>query len=324
MRFYSTPRRSSRERSGQMAKNLSIRGFAVLGLLGLAACSKKHEAPEMSAQAPASTAAAPAEPGGGAPAPANAPGPANAAKPSQASLPTTSRKVIRNAELSMVVASPTQAETKISELVERLGGYIASSDHQAVSESEARANLSLRVPVARMEEALREIRKLSVGPANEKIGSDDVTDEYIDLGAHVTNQLALEKQLSTLLAQAGSVDGALKVHHELTSVRTEIDRLQGRMRFLESESALAKIAVSLAPTAKPLQVIAVAEVTFGDRLREACVDSLSTAQSLASGIVIFVIQAAGILLPLAVFLGLPLVLALWLLGRRYKRPVPTR
>ena len=92
---------------------------------------------------------------------------------------------------------------------------------------------------------------------------------------------------------------------------------------MESEAALAKITVSLAPTAKPLQVIAVAEVTFGARLRRACVDSLSMAQSLASGIVIFVIQAAGILLPLAVFLGLPMVLVLWLLRRRYKRLAQT-
>jgi hypothetical protein len=95
------------------------------------------------------------------------------------------------------------------------------------------------------------------------------------------------------------------------------------MHFLESEAALAKIAVSLAPTAKPLQVIAVAEVTFGDQLRQACVESLSMARSLASAIVIFVIQAAGILLPLAVFLGLPLLLVLWLLHRRYKRLAQT-
>jgi hypothetical protein len=47
------------------------------------------------------------------------------------------------------------------------------------------------------------------------------------------------------------------------------------------------------------------------------------AQSLAGGIVIFAIQAAGILLPLAVFLGLPSVLVLWLLRRRYKRLAQT-
>ena len=266
-------------------------------------------------------AAAVAQPGGGTAAPVSAAAREGVAK--GATLPATSRKVIRNAELTMVVASPSEAETTISEMVERFGGYIASSDHQAVSDSEARANLSLRVPVAHMEEALREIKKLSVGLANEKIGSDDVTDEYIDLGAHITNQQALEKQLTSILAQANSVDGALKVHHELAEVRTEVDRLQGRQRFLESESALTKISVALTPKEKPPQVIAVAPVTFGDNVRLAISESVGVAKALTSGIIIFGIQAAGILLPLGVLFGLPALGAAWLLRRRYKRLAET-
>jgi hypothetical protein len=302
-----------------MARKLSagVRGVVVVALLGLSACSRKA-APDMSAP---SQAAAAVEPGGGTSAPVSAAAKDAVAK--GAALPATSRKVIRNAELAMVVASPTEAETTISQMVERLGGYIASSDHQAVSDSEARANLSLRVPVAHMEEALREIKKLSVGLANEKIGSDDVTDEYIDLAAHITNQQALEKQLATILAQASSVDGALKVHHELAGVRTEIDRLQGRQRFLESESALAKISVALAPKVKPPQIMAVAPVTFADNLRQAIIESAAVAKALTSGIVIFGIQAAGILLPLALLFGLPALAVAWLARKRYKRLTAT-
>jgi hypothetical protein len=296
-----------------MAKNLMVQGVVMAALVGLSACSRKA-APEA---APA-IAAAVQEPGGGTPSPVSTAAKDGVAK-GQATLPATARKVIRNAELTMVVASPTDAETTISEMVERLGGYIASSDHQAVSDSEPRASLSLRVPVAHMEEALREIKKLSVGLANEKIGSDDVTDEYIDLAAHITNQQALEKQLATILAQATSVDGAMKVHHELAEVRTEVDRLQGRARFLESESALAKISVSLAPKANPPQVIAVAPVTFGDNVRDAVAESVGVAKTLTSGIIICGIQAAGILLPLGVLIGLPGLAVLWFLRRRFRR-----
>lgn len=299
-----------------MARNLAVRGIVVLALVGLSACSRQAPDMSVSPQAPAAV-----EQGGGTPAPVSAAAKDGVAK-GQA-LPATSRKVIRNAELTMVVASPTEAETTISQMVERLGGYIASSDHQAVYDSEARANLSLRVPVAHMEEALREIKKLSVGLANEKIGSDDVTDEYIDLAAHITNQQALEKQLATILAQASSVDGALKVHHELADVRTEIDRLQGRQRFLESESALAKISVTLTPKAKPPQVIAVATVTFGQTLREAVSDSVNVAKELTSGIIIFGVRAAGILLPLALLFGLPALAVVWLARKRYKRLTAT-
>jgi hypothetical protein len=146
-----------------------------------------------------------------------------------------------------------------------------------------------------------------------------VTDEYIDLAAHITNQQALEKQLTTILAQASSVDGALKVHHELAGVRTEIDRLQGRQRFLESESALAKISVALAPKVKPPQIMAVAPITFGDNVSQAITESVGVAKALTSGIVIFGIQATGILLPLALLFGLPALAVAWLARKRYKR-----
>jgi len=216
----------------------------------------------------------------------------------------------------MQVTSPAAAEVKVSALVERLGGYIASSEHQDLDGSEPRASLSLRVPVQRLDEALRELKRLSVGRQNEKLGSEDVTDEYIDVGARITNQIALEKQLTALLAQAGNVDQAIRVHHELTSVRTEIDRLQGRQRFLETETAMAKVALTLLPQPK---VLAVAPVTFGGRLKAALSESVDTAQTIVVEGVLFVVHAAGVMLPLFLLLGTPALLLAWWLRRRQRR-----
>ncbi|MDF3064634.1 MAG: hypothetical protein K0R38_235 [Polyangiaceae bacterium] len=263
--------------------------------------------------ASASRATTPVSPGPGGPAHAGA-----AASGSKEQMPATARKVIRSAELRMEVASPSDAEAKVSELVERLGGYVASSEHQAVSGAERRAVFSLRVPSARLEEALRELKKLSVGPQDEKIGSDDVTDEYIDVGARVANQIALEKQLVQILGQATNVDQAIKVHHELSSVRTEIDRLQGRLRFLETESALAKVTLTLLP--QP-QVLATAPATFWDQLRDATWQSVQNARAIALGAVLLAVQVAGVLVPLAALLAGPLTLLLWWRRRRYQRLV---
>lgn len=231
-------------------------------------------------------------------------------------LPSTARKVIRNAELSIEVRSPAAAESTVSSLVAKLGGYVASSERQVTAlEGEkkwTRVALSLRVPSERLDEALRELKRLGAGAETEKIGSEDVTDEYIDVGARVANQRHLEQQLVTILARADKVDEALKVHQELTSVRTEIDRLEGRKRFLESESALAKIALSLEPL-RPVVGFATAEI--GVNVRKAATDSVSV----AAGIVTFAIRAAGVILPLVVLLGLPLLSALWLVRRRQRQ-----
>lgn len=243
--------------------------------------------------------------------------PANAnAKSGEAKLPSTARKVIRNAELSIEVQSPAAAESKVSSLIEKMGGYVASSAREIVAGEGAQkwttVTLSLRVPAERLDETLREIKRLGIGAETEKIASEDVTDEYIDVAARVANQRRLEQQLVTILAQASKVDEALKVHQELASARTEIDRLEGRKRFLESESALAKISVSLAPL-RPVVGFSTAEI--GVNVRKAATDSVSV----AGGIVTLAIRAAGVLLPLFVLFGLPLLSALWLLKRRQRR-----
>ncbi len=282
---------------------MNKKGFLVpvviVATLAVAGCALARDAPEPQAQGVGADPAAP-------------PGPAK----NEAKLPSTARKVIRNAELSIEVQSPATAESKVSGLVEKMGGYVASSTREVLAgEGEQKwttVSLSLRVPAERLDEALRELKLLGAGAETEKIGSEDVTDEYIDVGARVTNQRHLEQQLVTILAQANKVDEALKVHQELTAVRTEIDRLEGRKRFLESESALAKVSLSLAPL-RPVVGFSAAEV--GVNVRKAATDSVAV----AGGIVTFAIRAAGVLLPLAVLFGLPLLGLFWLLKRRQRR-----
>lgn len=254
-------------------------------------------------------------PSGGEPAPATAPV-AGAADAAQSKVPSTARKVIRNATLSIEVDSPAAVESKVSSIVERLGGYVASSTRIAhADEGERKAGevqLSLRVPSHRLEEALRELKRFGKGAESEHIGSEDVTDEYIDLGARITNQRRLEEQLAKILTQATDVDGAMKVHRELTSVRTEIDRLEGRKQFLETESALAKIALSLRPF-QPTVGVSAAEIGVSARR------ATSDAVSVAAGVVTFGIRAAGIIVPLSLLFGLPgLGLSLWI-RRRQRR-----
>jgi hypothetical protein len=255
-------------------------------------------------------------PAGGEPAAVSAPAAAGAADAAQAKAPSTARKVIRNATLSIEVDSPAAIEGKVSSIVERLGGYVASSKREAHTDEGQRKSgeveLSLRVPSHRLEEALRELKRFGKGAESEHIGSEDVTDEYIDLGARITNQRRLEESLAKILAQATDVDGAMKVHRELTSVRTEIDRLEGRKQFLETESSLAKIALSL----KPLQpTVGVSAAEIGVSARRATSDAVAV----AAGIVTFGLRAAGVLVPLSLLFGLPgLGLTLWI-RRRQRR-----
>jgi len=289
---------------------MTAQKILVLGLLALGACSRSAEPPAEGQVAP-TVAAGPLMQGAG----AGAKDAARAATEAAGSaLPMTSRRVIRNAELSIEVTSPAAAETSVTRLVERLGGFVASSEREVAGDegqrAETRLRLSLRVPSEKLGEALGEIKRLGRGAETEKIGSEDVTDEYIDVAARIKNQRTLEEQLTRLMAQASTVEIALKVHQELASVRTEIDRLEGRKRFLETESDLAKISLSLSPL-RP--IVAATPTGFGVAVRRAATD----AADVSTGLLTFAIRSLGVLVPIVVMLGSPTwLLALWIHRRR--------
>jgi hypothetical protein len=283
-----------------------------VGLLALGACSKSAKPTAEARLAP--TESAPMTEGTG----AAAKDTSRAAAPAVAAnmLLKTSRRVIRNAELSIEVTSPAAAEATVTELVERLGGFLASSEREVVGEegqrAETRLRLSLRVPSEKLGQALGEIKRLGHGAETEKIGSEDVTEEYIDVAARIKNQRSLEEQLTRLMAQANTVESALKVHQELAGVRTEIDRLEGRKRFLETESDLAKISLSLNPL-RP--IVAATPNGFGVAFRRAATDAVDISASLLT----FAIRSLGVLAPILVMLGAPgWLIALWI-QRRQRR-----
>src|SRR5262249_34354091 len=145
---------------------------------------------------------------------------------------------------------------------------------------------------------------------SERIDSEDVTDEVVDVDARLRVQTRLEEQLLELLKTATTVEAALNVHKELANVRTEIERLQGRKELLEREVALSTIRLTLgAPPAEG--------VSFG-ALRTNVARAYSDSLLVGASIVVGAIRVTGVLLPIVVLLGLPTLFGL-LLARRWMR-----
>jgi hypothetical protein len=276
----------------------------VVALAALAACSRKLEAP--SAGAPASQAVAPKD--------ARAATGASPLKGAGAVRPEGARKVIYKADLSVEVRSPSDAQTKVTTIVEREGGFIASA---ARENSEGRTDdvtLVLRVPADRFGAVLAEIRKLGDGKRAERIDSEDVTEEFVDLEARLRAQTRLEEQLLELLKTATTVEAALKVHTELANVRTEIERVTGRKLLLEREVLFSTIRVTLnAPATE--------SVSFS-RIGKSVSDAYSDAVLVAGGIVVTAIRVTGVLVPVAIMFGLPLALVVLAVRRRSRRRTP--
>jgi hypothetical protein len=164
---------------------------------------------------------------------------------------TTERMIIRRAELSLVVQDTKEAISKIESIAVEKGGYLHQSSVWKEGEN-LKAQLTIMVPAAKFEETLDALRKLAVDILGESVSGQDVTEEYVDLEARLRNLEATEKELRELLAtvreRSGKAEDIMAVYRELTSIRDEIERVKGRMKYLEQMTAFSTIVVNLTPS----------------------------------------------------------------------------
>ena len=227
------------------------------------------------------------------------------------------RKIIRNADITIEVPSTIEAQHQVTSIAESHNGFVVTSEaKQRESNDPAQRTLDIklvvRVPSNQFGRAFDEIKKLAGNTPAEQVTSQDVTEDFIDLEARIKTQKALEVQFLEIMRQANKIADALEVQRQIAEVRTEIEKLEGRKRFLENRSSLSTINVSI-QTPKP--IIAVTETGFRRSLREAVSDSVS----MGSDLVLFFARFVIMMVPISVLVLLPSALVIRYLIRRAKR-----
>lgn len=227
---------------------LSIMGLIVAVAL-LAACGAAAPASERGMATDSSGGRAPAA----APAPTMAPlQPSYGDKGNQneASSANLDRKVVQTANLSITVKDTAATLEFVQGLATQWGGYIVNSTSWREGD-QLRAQVTLRVPAGQTQDALKQIKARAIKVDNESISGEDVTQEYTDNESRLRNLRATETELLALLATArektGKAEDVLAIFRELTSIREQIEMLQGRQQYLDTMTAMATISVQISP-----------------------------------------------------------------------------
>ena len=162
------------------------------------------------------------------------------------------RMIVRSASVRIIVADTAKAVDAITQAAEAGGGYVAGSSVWREGEL-LRARLTLRVPAGKLTSTLASIRGIAKRVDNETLSSEDVSQEYVDLGSQLRNLEATETELRELMTSirqtARKASEVLEIHQQLTAIRGEIERTKGRMRYLGQMSALSTIDLELVPDA---------------------------------------------------------------------------
>jgi hypothetical protein len=187
---------------------------------------------------PAQRPAAPARPA------AAAGGQADAA----ASAAQWDRMIIRNATLALQVENVDAALQKVRDIARASGGFVASSSThvEKINDHERTvANLVIQVRADAFDSAMTALRQIAANVDGESVATQDVTEEYVDLQSNLRNLQASEAAILRLMDRAQRIEDILALQRELTNMRGQIERLEGRRRFLERRTEMATIAVTL-------------------------------------------------------------------------------
>jgi hypothetical protein len=214
--------------------------------------------------------------------------------PRAVELPSSPAMIIRTGTASIEVDSLEAGLAGLRRLTAQVGGFVANTNLQSGREQLRQATLEIKVPAQRFDELTSGLQPLGrVEFVN--VTAEDVGEEFVDITARVANGRRLEERLVDLLAtRTGRLQDVLAVERELARVREEIERHEGRLRYLRTRAAMSTLAVTL-HEARPIVGDHPGYSVIGEAFRQAWRNCVQ----LVAGL----IAAMGILVPVAVLAG---------------------
>jgi len=150
------------------------------------------------------------------------------------------RMLIYSGSVTVEVARVEDAIAEFLGKVGEWGGYLSR---------QRGTTLSVRVPADRFDTAFEFLRTMG-RLLQESREANDVTEEFMDLGIRLDNAKRSRERLLELLAKADKVEDMLKIEEQLRRLTEEIERMEGRRRFLADQVAMATLQATFQPVAQ--------------------------------------------------------------------------
>ncbi len=230
----------------------------------------------------------------------------------------TDHLLVRTGGLQLLVEDTRATQDAIQNLIKGMaaeGAFVVSaSESGGEGDRSPVINMEVRVPVDRFDDTMAQIAGLAIQVLDRQEIAQDVTEEYVDLGARLESMEAARDRLMGIMATATKVADLLDIERQLTEREAEIEALKGRMQYLEQSARLSSINIILQPDviAQPID-----DPSWrpGETARTAFDDLLAGLQNLADGLIYFGIATLTWLVPV----GLLVFVVVRYLLRRYRK-----
>lgn len=152
---------------------------------------------------------------------------------------TDGRIIIRTADLNVTVDDVTMTLDDISKIAVSSGGWVVTSSQPR----NYSGSISIRVPADRFDDVIEQLSDLAVKVKSVSTRSEDFTEEFTDVSARTQTLSDTLDRLRLLYERAFTVEDAITIQKEITSVQSDLESLEARLNFLSQSSAFSFISV---------------------------------------------------------------------------------
>ena len=142
--------------------------------------------------------------------------------------------LIYTATINLAVFQVAEASKQVETMAREAGGFLARRDDTTIV---------IRIPAAKFEDTMKRLEKLG-DVLHRNVAAEDVTEQFMDAEVRLKNARAVRDRLQQLLEKATKVDDSLAIEKELTRVGTEIETLEGKLKYLRDRAQYSTITVS--------------------------------------------------------------------------------
>ena len=216
-----------------------------------------------------------------------------------ANIEVPKQMVIYQGDLQLRVKKFEQTVQSLEEKAEKYGGYIAESNVTKEGKEQVSGSLKIRVPQKHFQDFLHDAEGQAAEVLQRNITGQDVTEEYVDLESRLKSKKVVEERLLTFMKSAAKTEDLLKISADLASVQEEIETIEGKRKFLENQTSLSTVNITLYENKVIVPNIDKDKLNTWEKTKKQFMKSTNMLLASLSGLVVFIIgniPVIGILL----------------------------
>lgn len=210
------------------------------------------------------------------------------------------RKIIYTATVNLVTEKLNEVTSSLLQQVKAHEGYVAETNISGATGSQREATWKVRVPAHRFDAFMQAVGTLGE-MQNSATTSQDVSEEFYDIAARLKNKRVEEARLIQHLQRStAKLQEILEVEREISRVREEIERMEGRLRFLSNQTDFSTVTITVreikdyVPPSPP---------TFATEIMRSFSGSVETMVAFAKGLVLLIVALAPWALPIGLLVA---------------------